>query len=87
MFLEDARRAYEDGGPGRLDAFLKRLKSHTEAEYFLTDGRGIDLVTGEDRSAVRSSGVSVRRPPLSRGFCPAPRQPCEFAAPTTASIA
>ena len=46
----------EEGGPEQLDAFLKRLKSHTEAEYFLTDGRGIDLVTGEDRSAAAVFG-------------------------------
>jgi signal transduction histidine kinase len=67
MFLEDARRAYEDGGPEQLDAYLRRLNRHTEAEYFLTDDRGIDLVTGEDRSALKSSGVSARRgPPLGR---------------------
>jgi signal transduction histidine kinase len=66
MFLDDARRAYREGGPERLDAFLRRLNDHTEADHFLTDGRGIDLVTGEDRSALRASGMSARRPPLGR---------------------
>jgi signal transduction histidine kinase len=66
MFLDDARRAFQEGGRGRLGAFLKRLNEHSEAEYFLTDGHGIDLVTGEDRSALRSSGPPVYRSPLER---------------------
>ena len=57
---------FKDGGPERLDAFLKRLNDHTESEHFLTDGRGIDLVTGEDRSALRPSGPSAYRSPLGR---------------------
>ena len=66
MFLDDARRAFQEGGPERLDAFLKRLNDYTDAEHFLTDGRGIDLVTGEDRSALRPSGASAYRSPLGR---------------------
>jgi len=66
IVLEDARRAYEEGGPERLDAFLKRLNDYNDTEHFLTDGRGNDLVTGEDRSALRSSGLSSSRSPLGR---------------------
>ncbi len=58
MYLDDARRAFQEGGPRRLDAFLRRLNEHTESEHFLTDGRGVDLVTGEDRSALRMSDPS-----------------------------
>jgi two-component system sensor histidine kinase CpxA len=66
MFLDDARRAFQQGGPERLDAYLRRLKDHTDAEHFLTDGRGIDLVTGEDRSALRPSLPSPYRSALGR---------------------
>jgi two-component system sensor histidine kinase CpxA len=68
MFLEDARRAFDEGGPKQLDAFLKKLNDYTESEFFLTDGRGIDLVTGEDRSALRPTGGLAYRWPLGRLF-------------------
>ncbi len=61
MYLDDARRAFQEGGPKKLGAFLKRLDEHTEAEHYLTDGRGVDLVTGEDRSALRMSDPSTYR--------------------------
>jgi two-component system, OmpR family, sensor kinase len=63
MYLDDARRAFQEGGPRRLDAFLRRLNEHTESEHFLTDGRGVDLVTGEDRSALRMTDPSIYRSP------------------------
>jgi signal transduction histidine kinase len=66
MFLDDSRRALQEGGPKRLDAYLKKLNDYTESEHFLTDGRGIDLVTGDDRSALRPSGPSAYRSPLGR---------------------
>jgi len=53
LFLDDARRAYEEGGPARLAAFLDRLDTYSESQHFLTDGRGIDLVSGIDRSDLR----------------------------------
>ncbi len=52
LFLDDARRALDTGGPARLNEYLKRLSEYSDAEYFLTDNRGKDLVTGEDRSAL-----------------------------------
>jgi two-component system sensor histidine kinase CpxA len=68
LFLEDARRAFEDGGRPRLAAYLKRLNSHTDSVHLLTDGRGIDLVTGEDRSALRASGPAPNRSLLGQFF-------------------
>ncbi len=66
LLLDDARRAYEDGGAPRLDTFLKRLEDYSNAEFFLTDRRGTDLVTGEDRSAVGGRGPRARLPWLLR---------------------
>ena len=66
MFLDDARQAFQEGGKRQLGVFLKRLNDHSEAEYILTDGHGVDLVTGEDRSALRSSGPPIYRSPLER---------------------
>jgi signal transduction histidine kinase len=42
------------------------LSDYTAAEHFLTDGRGIDLVSGVDRSEVYSSGPPAYRSPLAR---------------------
>jgi signal transduction histidine kinase len=50
LFLDDARRAFEEGGPLRLDAYLRRLNSYTDTEHHLLDKNGLDLVTGQDRS-------------------------------------
>ena len=73
---------FRRGARKKLDAFLKRLNDHTEAEHFLTDGRGVDLVTGEDRSALRMSGPSTYR---STGlpYCPGPKRRFEFAGRAT----
>jgi len=62
LFLDDARRAFEEGGSARLDEYLKRLSEYSDAEYFLTDNRGNDLVSGEDRSALLTKGAVTRRP-------------------------
>ena len=61
LLLDDARRSYEEGGSPRLDAYLRRLNAYSESEFFLTDSRGTDLVTGQDRSAARSRGVRSYR--------------------------
>jgi signal transduction histidine kinase len=53
LFLDDARRAYEEGGTVKLAAYLKRLETYSESQHFLTDGRGIDLVSGINRSDLR----------------------------------
>ncbi|MGP0064446.1 MAG: sensor histidine kinase [Isosphaeraceae bacterium] len=64
LLLDEARRAYEEGGPTRLASYLRRLKSYTEIDYYLTDSRGKDLVSGADRSAflaMRSARPRNRR--------------------------
>ncbi len=50
-FLQ-ARQAYQGGGPTRLSEYLADLKSAGAVEHHLTDSRGKDLETGEDRSAI-----------------------------------
>ncbi len=50
MQLTEARHAYETGGPSALKDALDRFQRITKAEGIFTDGRGRDLVTGEDRS-------------------------------------
>jgi signal transduction histidine kinase len=62
IFLDDARRAYEEGGRTQLAAYLQRLASNSDSQHFLTDGRGLDLLNGEDRSDLRR----VRRPAVRR---------------------
>lgn len=45
----EAREAYESGGSNALRWDLDRIKGIFQAEAFLTDAKGRDLVTGEDR--------------------------------------
>jgi two-component system sensor histidine kinase CpxA len=52
--LTEAAHAYETGGKDALAAALDRFQSVTETRGVLTDGRGRDLLTGEDRSSVLS---------------------------------
>lgn len=52
MVEDDVRRAYEEGGPGRLAAHLQRLDAYLPGKHILTDSHGRDLVTGEDRSSL-----------------------------------
>ncbi len=52
MVEDDACRAYEEGGPQRLAAQLRRLDSYLAGDHLLTDARGRNLVTGADRSAL-----------------------------------
>lgn len=52
MQMEDARAAYQAGGPQALSAYLQRLEKFFPGEHYLTDASGKDLATGEDRSAL-----------------------------------
>ena len=59
--LEDAVSAYESGGPAALAARLTKYKRYLGDDHYLTDRRGQDLVTGEDRSALLAA-VSANHP-------------------------
>src|SRR5437868_4808913 len=50
--IEDARDALARGGPAAAAAYLERANRSLDAMHYLTDARGLDLVTGEDRSAL-----------------------------------
>ena len=64
--LDGARAAFERGGQAVLETYLTRLQSSFPGRYYLTDGTGRDLATGEDHSAlVRASGEA--RPSLAPG--------------------
>jgi len=63
FYLDEARSAYEDGGKARLGEYLHRLNSYTRTSYYLVDENAIDLVTGQDRSALVARGSSWRPRP------------------------
>jgi two-component system sensor histidine kinase CpxA len=63
FYLDEARSAYEEGGPARLSAYLRRLNSFSRTTYYLVDDTAIDLVTGEDRSALVARGSGGRTRP------------------------
>lgn len=55
----EAVRSYQSGGPQALADYLKRLHRFVKEQTYLTDARGKDLVSGEDRSPL----VRIARPP------------------------
>jgi len=65
MQLRLARHAYESGGAAELKASMERALEGSGMKWRLLDARGIDLATGEDRSALLER-VKRRRllPPL-----------------------
>ena len=60
---EEAQEAYEEGGAPKLARFIARIEQRLPGRYFLTDGRGRDLVTGEDRSAFITAARPEGAPP------------------------
>jgi hypothetical protein len=62
MELEEAREAYEVGGPAKLRAFIDRLHRYIPGDHYLTDANGRDILTGEDRSAMLASAEPEGRP-------------------------
>jgi signal transduction histidine kinase len=62
MLEDDACRSYEEGGPEGLAAELRRLDARLPGQHFLTDARGRDLVTGEDRSSLLKRGQTFPEP-------------------------
>lgn len=68
LIEDDACRVYEEGGSERLAAHLKRLNVYLHAEHILTDSKGRDLATGEDRSdLIRRSKVHKKPGRLDDG--------------------
>ena len=53
---QEARDAYESGGPKALRWDLDRIRGIFQAEAFLTDGNGRDLITSDDRRGLIRSG-------------------------------
>jgi two-component system sensor histidine kinase CpxA len=51
MQADAASWVYTHGGPVELGAFLKRQAGYLPGAYYLTDARGRDLVSGDDRAA------------------------------------
>jgi two-component system sensor histidine kinase CpxA len=68
FYLEEARSAYEAGGPDRLSKYLRRLNSYTSTTHYLVDESASDLVTGEDRSGLvaRRTGRQLRPWPFQK---------------------
>jgi signal transduction histidine kinase len=62
--MREVRYAYENGGKAALEESLKRFRSTYQAQMIVADSRGIDLVTGEDRSnLIRETERRRHRPP------------------------
>lgn len=67
MELEQAREAYEAGGTLKLRAFIGRLERYLHGSHYLTDARGRDLVTGQDRSPLLAIAVPEGSLPRKMG--------------------
>lgn len=48
--FQDAKEAYETGGPSRLAAFIQRLNALMSAHHYLLDSQAKDLATGANRA-------------------------------------
>jgi two-component system sensor histidine kinase CpxA len=64
--LNEARRFYETEGREGLAAFLNRFRRNFEGEVAVTDARGIDLITGEERGDLLREARPGRRRPFYR---------------------
>ena len=63
--IEDLADALARGGPTAVSPLLRRLDESLGATHHLTDSRGIDLVTGEDHSALLNAPRPFFGPPRS----------------------
>ena len=66
MELEEAREAYEAGGAAKLQAFIDRLHRYVPGGHYLTDAKGRDILSGEDRSAMLAVAQPEGAPPRGR---------------------
>jgi two-component system sensor histidine kinase CpxA len=57
MELEGATEAYQSGGTRQLRIFVDRLQRYIPGQHYLTDGKGADLLTGDDRSSMLAQAV------------------------------
>jgi signal transduction histidine kinase len=57
MELESATEAYQSGGTRQLRIYVDRLRRYVSGQHFLTDAKGVDLLTGDDRSAMLAAAV------------------------------
>lgn len=64
--LSESRHAYETGGVPALRQALERFERVTETEGMLTDAKGKDLLTGEDRSDLMEAARQRSSFPLMR---------------------
>ena len=76
MQAEHARQAFESGGREQLVLYLEQLYKFFPDDHHLTDARGKDVLTGEDRSSLLSQ---ARTRPGMPGFG---RGPMVMATPT-----
>jgi two-component system sensor histidine kinase CpxA len=63
LLLEEAVGAYEGQGKTALAADLERVRRHLSGQHYLTDARGTDLVSGEDRSRLLTMARRDTGPP------------------------
>lgn len=67
MQSDDAREAFESGGPQKLAAYLAKINRYFTARHYFTDASGRDLLTGEDRSSFLKTFGSNSRGPQRQG--------------------
>jgi len=67
LLLDDARTAYDEGGPARLAGYLRRLDERFDAKHILVDAAGRDMVDGSDRSDLLAVASTPPEPPRWRG--------------------
>ena len=65
--LQEAREAYETGGPARLQRFLDRMRLYVPGAHYLTDASGRDVLTGVDRSSMVAAAQPEGARPRMRG--------------------
>ena len=65
--LEQAREAYEGGGPQKLRQFIDRQRQYLPGNRYLTDAQGKDVLTGADCSGLLATASPAGAPPPMRG--------------------
>jgi signal transduction histidine kinase len=67
LVLQQGVRAYEEGGPKRLEIYLAGTDSAINGDLHIVDMRGIDLVTGQDRADLLKDGTDILGLPTVAG--------------------